>query len=98
MLRDIKTDKALVEFLQFLQEKELKLALASNSVKKTVLTILKNLGIDQYFSLVLSNEDVIYPKPHPEIYWKAMIHFGALPENTFVFEDSYVGRLAAQRI
>jgi HAD superfamily hydrolase (TIGR01509 family) len=97
MLRDIKTDKALVEFLQFLQEKELKLALASNSVKKTVLTILKNLGIDQYFSLVLSNEDVIYPKPHPEIYWKAMIHFGALPENTFVFEDSYVGRLAAQR-
>jgi HAD superfamily hydrolase (TIGR01509 family) len=97
MLRDIKTDKALVEFLQFLQEKGLKLALASNSVKNTVLTILKNLGIDQYFSLVLSNEDVIYPKPHPEIYWKAMIHFGALPENTFVFEDSYVGRLAAQR-
>ena len=97
MLHDIKTDKSLVEYLLFLKEKELNLAIASNSVKKTIEIILSNLGIDQFFSLVLSNEDVTHPKPHPEIYWKAMLHFGALPENTFVFEDSYVGRLATQR-
>ena len=97
MLHDIKTDKSLVEYLFFLKEKKLNLAIASNSVKKTIEIILSNLGIDQFFSLVLSNEDVTHPKPHPEIYWKAMLHFGALPENTFVFEDSYVGRLATQR-
>jgi len=97
MLHKIKTDTVLVQFLQHLKEKDLNLAIASNSVRKTIEIVLNNLGIDHFFSLVLSNEDVIYPKPHPEIYWKAMLYFGALPENTFVFEDSYVGRLATQR-
>jgi dTDP-glucose pyrophosphorylase len=59
--------------------------------------VLEKLGILSFFSLILSNEDVTSSKPHPEIYWKTMMHFQAVPDATVIFEDSYVGRLAAQR-
>jgi len=97
ILGEIKIDEALLEFMKYLEDKNFSLSVASNSVRNTIDIVLRNLGVDKYFSLILSNEDVTLPKPHPEIYWKAMTHFGVLPENTVIFEDSYVGRLAAQR-
>ena len=97
MLGEIKTDETLVEFMKYLKTKNMSLAVASNSVRNTIDIVLRNLGISEFFTLILSNEDVSSPKPHPEIYWKVMTHFGVLPENTVIFEDSYVGRLAAQR-
>ena len=97
MLGEIKRDESLVKFMQYLDAKNLCLAVASNSVRNTIDIVLRNLGIYEFFTLILSNEDVTSPKPHPEIYWKVMTHFGVLPENTVIFEDSYVGRLAAQR-
>jgi len=97
MLGEIKIDETLIEFMNYLKAKTLSLAVASNSVRNTIDIVLRNLGISEFFTLILSNEDVTSPKPHPEIYWKVMTHFGVLPENTVIFEDSYVGRLAAQR-
>lgn len=97
MLGEIKRDQQLVSFMEFLQSQEIKLAVASNSVRNTIDIVLTNLGIIEYFSLILSNEDVKSSKPHPEIYWKTMMHFQAVPDSTVIFEDSYVGRLAAQR-
>ncbi len=93
----VNIDSELVEFMKHLKDKELKLCLASNSIKKTINSTLSNLGIINFFDLVLSNEDVRKQKPYPEIYWKAMTYFGLLPEETVIFEDSYVGKLAAQR-
>jgi HAD superfamily hydrolase (TIGR01549 family) len=97
MLGEIEQDEELVSFMDYLQDIGLKLAVASNSVRNTIDIVLKNLGINNYFSLILSNEDVKSSKPHPEIYWKTMMHFGVVPDVTVIFEDSYVGRLAAQR-
>lgn len=97
MLGEIKIDETLIEFMKYLKAKNMILAVASNSVRNTIDIVLRNLGISNFFTVILSNEDVTSPKPHPEIYWKVMTHFGVLPENTVIFEDSYVGRLAAQR-
>ena len=71
------------------------IACCSNSVEKTVILSLTNLGIINYFDLILSNESVKYSKPHPEIYWKAMSYFGALPSETLIVEDSPTGLTAA---
>jgi len=71
------------------------IACCSNSIEKTVHLSLTNLGIINFFDLILSNEDVKYSKPHPEIYWKAMSYFGALPETTLIVEDSPTGLTAA---
>jgi len=97
MLGEIQQDETLISMMKFLEENKVKISLASNSVRDTVELVLKKLGIFEFFSLILSNEDVTSAKPHPEFYWKAMSYFGTLPEETLVFEDSYVGRLAALR-
>ena len=72
------------------------LAIASNSVRSTVDTVIRRLDLEGTIAFSLSNEDVSHPKPHPEIYWLSMIRAGSLPQETWIFEDSAVGRRAAQ--
>ena len=74
-----------------------KLAICSNSIRKTVLTVLSKFDIIDRFDLILSNEDVKHSKPHPEMYWTAMSKMGCLPEETLIVEDSPYGLLAASR-
>jgi dTDP-glucose pyrophosphorylase len=45
----------------------------------------------------MTNDDVKNPKPHPEMYWKAMSMMGCLPEETLIIEDSPQGLLSAVR-
>ena len=43
----------------------------------------------------VSNEDVTYHKPYPEMYWKCMTALKVLPKNTVIIEDSHIGREGA---
>jgi len=97
MLEELKLDCELISLMKYVRSQGIELALASNSIRKTVDTVLTKLGIVSFFSLILSNEDVTHPKPHPEIYWKTMTYFGLVPEQVIIFEDSQIGRIAAQR-
>lgn len=96
MLNNTIIDSELIYFFKLIKSKNFKIAVASNSIRETIDICLSKLGISELVDYVLSNEDVKYPKPHPEIYWKAMAYFGSLPEETVIFEDSFVGQLAAQ--
>jgi len=78
-------------------ERGYKIAVCSNSIRKTVLTVLSKLGIMEYMDLVISNEDVQNSKPHPEMYWKCISMMSCLPEETLIIEDSPYGLLAAAR-
>lgn len=75
--------------------RKINVAVASNSVKQTVETALKKIEIFDLIELILSNEDVKNPKPHPEIYWKIMSVFSKFPDQTLIVEDSKVGRESA---
>lgn len=96
-LKDLQPSSELVECMEKLSEEGYKLAVCSNSIRRTVLTVLSKLDIIEYFDLILSNEDVKTSKPHPEIYWKAMSMLSMLPEETLIVEDSPFGLLAASR-
>ena len=80
-----------------LSEDGYKIACCSNSIRKSVLTMLSKLDIIEYMDLILSNEDVKNSKPHPEIYWNAISLMECLPEETLIVEDSPCGLLAASR-
>ena len=97
MLHKLKPNKTLQSIMQALSQDGYKLAVCSNSIRKTVLTVLAKLGIIEYMDLILSNEDVKNSKPHPEIYWKALSMMSMLPEETLIVEDSPYGLLAASR-
>ena len=96
-LRTLKPNQTLQSLMLSLSEDGYKLAVCSNSIRKTVLTVLSKLGIMEYMDLVISNEDVKNSKPHPEMYWKAISMMSCLPEETLIIEDSPYGLLAASR-
>src|SRR6056300_962879 len=96
-LKELQPNQTLQSVMDALVEDGYKIAVCSNSIRKTVLTVLSKLGIMEFMDLIISNEDVKNSKPHPEMYWKAMSMMGVLPEDTTIVEDSPPGLLAAQR-
>ncbi len=96
-LKDLKPNNTLQSVMNSLVEDGYKIAVCSNSIRKTVLTVLSKLGIMEFMDLVISNEDVDNSKPHPEMYWKAISKMKCLPEETLIVEDSPYGLLAAAR-
>ena len=97
MLKELKPNQTLQSVMSALSEDGYKLAVCSNSIRKTVLTTLSKLGIIEFMDLIISNEDVKNSKPHPEMYWKAISMMSYLPEETLIVEDSPYGLLAASR-
>jgi HAD superfamily hydrolase (TIGR01509 family) len=93
----LQPDLEKIELFKKLRSMGYKLACASNSIRRSVLVMLAKIGIIEYMDLIISNEDVKNPKPHPEMYWKVMSMMGCLPEQTLIVEDSPHGLLAASR-
>ena len=91
-------DKDLQKIKLFLMLKNMgfTLVVASNSVRSTVEIALSRIGVTPYVDHILSNEDVAHPKPHPEIYLKAMVLAGVTPQETLILEDSVTGKEAAK--
>jgi HAD superfamily hydrolase (TIGR01509 family) len=96
-LKEIKPNDALKNTIKELSHQKYKIAVCSNSIRKTILTVLSKLDIIEYFDYIVSNEDVNNSKPHPEMYWKTISYFGFLPKETLIVEDSPFGLLAASR-
>lgn len=94
---NLKNDLELIEIFNLIKSNNIKIAVASNCIKETVETALKSLGVFDLIDFYLSNEDVLFPKPNPEIYIKCMEKFNCLPNEVVIFEDSYIGKMAAVR-
>lgn len=91
----LKSDDELIKSFSELKRRGIKIAVASNSIRLTLETCLKALGIKELIDFYLSNEDVSNPKPSPEMYNKTIDYFGTSYNNTVIFEDSYTGRTSA---
>ena len=76
-LKELQPCEKLQDIMSKLSQ-EYKIAVCSNSIRKTVLTVLSKLGIMEYMDLILSNEDVQNSKPHPEMYWRAISKMSCL--------------------
>ncbi len=91
------------EFLKKLKEKNFILAIASTTLDSTI-TIYKTLNknmikkapLDEYFSLIITKDEVKMTKPNPETYLKVLEKLKVKKENVLVFEDSLIGIEAAK--
>ncbi len=54
------------------------------------------LGLDKYFDILVSSNDVSHPKPHPETFLKCAELMGVKPAICEVFEDAALGIQAAK--
>lgn len=82
--------------LSSLKAQGYKLAVASNSIKATVQTMMQKADLERYLDIMLSNEDVKDPKPSPEIYIKAMQQLQLEPSQCLIVEDNEHGIQAAR--
>jgi HAD superfamily hydrolase (TIGR01509 family) len=77
--------------------KEYRIALVSGSSLEMITIILENLGIKDYFEIIISSEMVKEGKPSPEGFLLAAKKMRLAPADCVVFEDSERGIDAAHR-
>jgi beta-phosphoglucomutase-like phosphatase (HAD superfamily) len=75
----------------------LPMAVASGGVREIVDLELDSLRILDCFSVVLTADDAVTPKPAPDIFLEAAKRLGVAPEHCQVFEDGDLGLEAARK-
>lgn len=90
-----KYDERLRDVLSKLKTDGYTIAVASNSIRETVKTMLIKKGLLDFIDFYYSNQDVKNPKPNVEMYLQCMIKAEVSPKETVIIEDSHIGRKAA---
>jgi len=70
-------------------------AVVSSGYRDDILETLRSAGLLHHFATVVTGEDVLEPKPHPEPYKVAASRLGVKPQEMLAFEDSARGVAAA---
>lgn len=89
-------NRNITESLNYLKNRGIKIAVASNSIRDTIKKVLITTGYIHYVDFILSNEDCFLAKPNSEIYLRSMIMARVGPRETAIIEDSPIGIKAAE--
>lgn len=93
----VTTKPGIWELLAFLQEKQIRTAIATSSPIKRTKKYLSSVHLENEFDAIVSGYMVEHGKPEPDIYVYAAGQLGLEPANCIVLEDSPAGILAAYR-
>jgi len=85
-----------IDLINWLKDQSIHVACCTNSIRMTAELMLEKTGILELFELLVTNQDVENPKPHPEGYIKVLNHFDTAREHTLIIEDSPKGMAAAK--
>jgi HAD superfamily hydrolase (TIGR01509 family) len=85
----------LVELLETLERHVVPKGIATSSRRAFVERVLGKFGYEPRFSPILTSEDIVEGKPHPEIYLTAAKRLAIPPAEMLVLEDSQNGCRAA---
>lgn len=92
---EIPVKPGLYELLAWLKEQEIKVILATSTVREVALGYLERTGVISYFDGYVCGDMITKSKPDPQIFYKAAELAGCLPSECAVLEDSYNGIYAA---
>lgn len=87
-----------VEFLQYLKDKGVKMAVCTASNGNLVKIAMERCGLTPYLDMVVSCATVGKGKDEPDVFLLTLDKMGTKPEETWMFEDSYVALQTAKRI
>ena len=79
------------EILKAFKDHGYRLAVASSTEIDQIRHNLSITGLLQYFDQVVSGQEVLNGKPHPDVFLLAAKRIGCKPEDCYVFEDSLSG-------
>lgn len=89
--------KGLYELYQYAKQKNLKMAVASSSMKEDILDFIAHAGFSMEFDAIVSGYENIPSKPAPDIFIEAASRLQAKASECLVLEDSKFGTMAAYR-
>lgn len=69
----------------------IKMAIGSAAIPFNIDFVLTNLQLHKYFPVVVSADDVVISKPHPETFLQCAKQLGVKPQECIVFEDAPKG-------
>ena len=92
----LKLIDGLGDYLEKAKSKGIKMAIGSAAIMFNINFILDNLNIREYFTAIVSAEDVAISKPHPETFLKGADLLKVAYDKCVVFEDAPKGIEAAQ--
>jgi beta-phosphoglucomutase len=84
------------DFLEKAYQQDIPMAIGSAAIPYNIDFVLDNLNIRHYFQAIVSADDVVFSKPHPETFLKAAQLLNVEPTDCIVFEDVPKGVEAAQ--
>lgn len=86
-------DPEVLQTLQILKEKKIKLAVGSSS--KNAPLILQRTNLVTFFDAIIDGNQITHSKPHPEVFLKAAEALYLSPKDCLVIEDAHSGVQAA---
>jgi HAD superfamily hydrolase (TIGR01509 family) len=84
-----------LEFLRELRQRRVPTAVATSSRSPHAFGHLGRAGLLDMFDTIVTRDDVVHPKPHPEPYLTAAHRLGVAPADCLALEDSHSGVRAA---
>ena len=72
------------------------MAIGTGGYNRLAWKTMEIIGLDKYFSILVSSNEITHPKPHPETFLKCAEHLGIEPKFCEVFEDGDLGMQAAK--
>lgn len=86
----------IVDVLKMVKSKNILTSIFTGKGKKTTTITLEILGIEKFFDLIITGDDVINHKPHPEGIYKFLNHFNLSKEKVLMVGDSVADIIAAK--
>jgi HAD superfamily hydrolase (TIGR01509 family) len=83
--------------LESLQRQGIQIGMVTNSISITAEFMTSYAGIRPFLKVLVTNEDVMHQKPHPEGYIQAMEKLKVSPYETLIIEDGEYGAIAATK-
>ena len=97
LYEELEPNRNAVSLLKRLKDKGKKTGLVSSASGWMVGHVLEQLGISEFFDVIVFKEHVTKHKPEPESYLLAIEKLRAAKDEVLIFEDSKVGLTAAKR-
>ncbi|MFH1506792.1 MAG: HAD family phosphatase [archaeon] len=92
MLRDnLVPMKGILELINLLNEKKMRMAVASSSTMEQIMFVVEHLKIKKYFDVIVTGHDLEKGKPFPDVFLDTAQKLDEKPENCLVLEDSNPG-------
>ncbi|MBI5357475.1 HAD family phosphatase, partial [Candidatus Saccharibacteria bacterium] len=84
------------DLIKSLKQNGIKIGVASSATRENIEKVLKMIGLDNTFDIIVSGAEVKNSKPAPDVFLKAAQDLDVNPSNCIVLEDAYSGVIAGK--